>query len=130
MFFRYNLFAFLWIVLCALLTLLPGSSMPDSASLVKGADKIAHIVMFAVLVFLLIVGFKKQYEFFFVRHYAVPFAIACGWIYGIVIEIAQHFIPGRGFEWNDIFADLIGCILGYLSFYLLYEFNPKELLRQ
>jgi len=35
--------------------------------------------------------------------------------YGIVIEFVQHyFIKNRGFEFGDILADAVGCVLGYI----------------
>ncbi len=38
-----------------------------------------------------------------------------GLIYGIAIELVQHFIiPFRSFELSDIIADAIGCALGFM----------------
>ncbi|MBK6265186.1 VanZ family protein [Marivirga sp. S37H4] len=122
MFLRYNLFAILWILLILLLGLAPGESMPatniwDFLSF----DKVAHFSVFAILAFLLIIGFTKQYTFRFVRYKAEILAIVFSVIYGIAIEVAQSFIPGRGVEYADVFANSLGALSGWLIFYLIYK---------
>jgi VanZ family protein len=32
---------------------------------------------------------------------------------GVGIEVAQRFVPGRGFEWLDVEADAVGVGLGW-----------------
>lgn len=34
---------------------------------------------------------------------------------GVAIEFAQTLVPGRGFEWQDIAADLAGVAAGWLA---------------
>ncbi len=34
--------------------------------------------------------------------------------YGGLIEVLQQFVPGRACEWADLFADLVGIVLGAL----------------
>lgn len=124
MFFRYNFFTLGWLLLVLLLTLTPGENMPQTGLWqdLLSFDKVAHFFIFAVLVFLMIVGLSKQYRYLFLRNKAVSISLVLGIVYGIIIEIIQHFIPGRGFEITDILANTIGCFMGFGLFYLVYKF--------
>jgi VanZ family protein len=119
MFLKYNLFGISWSVLILILTLLPGSDMPKTDLL--SFDKIAHLGIFSVLVILLIIGFKKQYDFRFLKTNAEKAALGLALIYGVVIEVLQIFVPGRGFEWFDVLANAMGIGLGYGIFYFIYK---------
>jgi VanZ family protein len=122
MFLRYNLFSILWAILILVFTLMPGSQMP-SVKFIVGFDKLAHVFVFAIQSLLLIVGFLKQYTFRFFRGNAVFMAISLSVIYGTLIELIQSFIPGRGMELGDLFADLAGSLLGWGLFYVLYKMD-------
>ncbi|WP_375580969.1 VanZ family protein [Marivirga tractuosa] len=122
MFLRYNLFGIIWFLLILLLGLTPGESMPiTNVWEFLSFDKIAHFFVFAVLSFLLILGFSKQYTFMFFRYYAVPLAIGISLLYGLIIEIGQTFIPERGLEPLDILANTIGVFAGWFVFYVIYK---------
>ena len=54
-------------------------------------DKLVHLGTFAVLAFLLDSGWSES-SYSFKKWGSLL-------IYGLVIEIAQHHIPNRGFEW-------------------------------
>ena len=72
-------------------------------------DKLVHLGTFAVLAFLLDSGWSES-----------PYSFK-KWgsllIYGLVIEIAQHHIPNRGFEWMDWVADGAGLV--FYGFFIL-----------
>lgn len=122
MFIRYNLFGIIWFLLILLLGLTPGESMPSTNVWdFLSFDKIAHFFVFAVLTFLFILGFSKQYTFLFFRYNAVYLAISIAMIYGIIIEIGQTFIPERGLEFADMLANSIGVFAGWFVFYLIYK---------
>jgi VanZ family protein len=84
-------------------------------------DKIAHFFVFAVLCFLFILGFSKQYTFLYFRYKAVPLAITISIAYGMAIEIGQTFIPERGLELSDMLANSLGVFAGWFVFYLIYK---------
>lgn len=84
-------------------------------------DKVAHFIVFAVLVFLMIIGMSKQYSYLLLRRKAISFSLITGIIYGVLIEIIQHMIPGRAFEFSDIIANTIGCFMGVGLFYIVYK---------
>lgn len=123
MFLKYNLFTVSWLLLILLLTLTPGSSLPETSlwDELISFDKVVHFFLFSVLVLLAIIGFTKQYTFDKVRAKAVPYALILGIVYGILIEITQQAVPGRYMELMDVVANTIGCFMGYGMFYLIYK---------
>lgn len=89
-------------------------------------DKVVHFFIFGVLVFLLIIGLSKQYNYLFLRRNAVSVSIAVGIIYGVLIEVVQDFIPGRSLEIADIVANTLGCFIGFGLFYLVYKVGSTQ----
>lgn len=82
----------------AFLTLAPVSSRN-----VPGSDKLHHLLAFMALAFPL--PFARP------RH-ALPVILGVS-AYGGLIEVIQPFL-GRGAEWEDFIADVVGAILGGL----------------
>ncbi|NMM48664.1 VanZ family protein [Flammeovirgaceae bacterium KN852] len=81
----------------------------------------AHVGFFTVLVFLLCVGFTKQYTFKEIKERPEKFAVVLGVIFGFILEITQALIPGRVLEVIDLIANSIGCLAGYFLFFLVYK---------
>jgi VanZ family protein len=122
MFFRYNLFAILWVLLILLLGLSPGDAMPNTDVWdFLSFDKVAHFFVFSVLCLLLIIGFTKQYSFKFIKYNSQKIAVSFSVLYGLLIELGQSLVPGRGLEYADLLANTIGAITGWLIFYLIYK---------
>ena len=125
MFFKYNLFAISWALFILVLTTLPGEDLPDLSfwSLLT-FDKAAHGFVFAVLVFQLIIGFIKQYQFRQLRYKAVSIAFLIGIFYGAVTELLQEFIfTGREADIMDFVANFIGSLIGVVAFRIIYGKN-------
>lgn len=122
MFFRYNLFGIIWLVLIFILGLTPGKSMPSTDLWVMlSFDKVAHFIVFGVFSMLLIIGFTKQYSYLFMRYHAAKMAVGTSLFVGLLIEIIQSFIPGRSLEVYDLLANSIGAFIGFGFFYLIYK---------
>ncbi|MFL5731210.1 MAG: VanZ family protein [Cytophagaceae bacterium] len=120
---RYNLFTIAWAVLILAVTLTPGASMPDlSIWDLLSFDRFAHLFVFSVLVFLMTIGFTKQYTSLFLRFNAARLAFLFSFGYSLVLELLQEIIPGRSVEINDVIANSTGCLLGSLVFYLIYKY--------
>ena len=119
---RYNLFTLLWAAMILLLTLLPSASMPPlSIWSLLSFDSFAHAFLFTVLIFLMIVGLKKQFSYLKLRHYAIRVSLFTSVIFGIAIELMQHyFITGRQGDMIDVLADTIGCLIGIVLFKWIY----------
>lgn len=78
-----------------------------SENSVHGSDKTLHFIGFFILILLLIFTLK---DYTSKRVYLKSLIIAV--IIGIIIEVAQLFIPARTFSLLDIAADLGGIFLG------------------
>jgi glycopeptide antibiotics resistance protein len=85
-------------------------------------DRFAHLFIFCILVFLMTIGFTKQYSFLFLRFNAANISFLFSFGFSLIIELIQGAIPGRSAELYDVIANSAGCISGYLIFYLIYKF--------
>src|SRR5690606_27371840 len=122
MFLQYNLFGICWAAIILILTVSPGHEMPKTLDWnLLGFDTFSHFAVFGLLTLLLIVGFAKQFTFKKIRDNAIGFAISIGILYGILIEGIQSMVPGRYFDVADILANSIGCLTGFIGFYLIYK---------
>jgi VanZ family protein len=97
-----KLWASLWIILVAFLSLYPFKS---SGLGVQGMDKLVHLSLYAIM-FILIYNWKPRE--------ILGNLIFCG-LYGFGMELAQHyFIPGRYFEFWDLIANISGSLIGFV----------------
>lgn len=104
-----------WWVLSVVAFCIPGSALPTEDWLGKiHVDKLIHIGLFAGMVFLWCVPLiyrqsRKSISNFFLGMTVLFFG------YGVVMELIQHsFVSRRSFDWGDIVADAVGCLIGLL----------------
>lgn len=119
LFFRYNLFGIIWSLLIMLVSLLPQGT--SSSNYGSGTDKFIHLVMYAVLSLLLVVGFQKQSLNTYLKFNAIKIALIASNIYGILIELLQLFTTARTFEIHDVLANSGGTLIGVAIFWILYK---------
>jgi len=121
-FFRFNFFGFIWAFIILILSLLPGSGLPTVTFWeIISFDKFVHGSFYMIFVFLMLIGFTKQYSYLKLRYHAILAGFLIGIMYGVVMELAQlTFIADRQFEMKDIFANTTGCIMGTFIFKLIY----------
>ena len=93
---------------------MPGVNLPESWSDLFQPDKLAHIFVYAVQVFLFLRGFHLTNKL----TRKISFFVVLGTIlYGISLEIVQYaFFEDRFFEVFDIIANIIGSFTGWLIF--------------
>ena len=107
-FLLYQLPAILWIAAIFIQSSISKLSTPDLGF--KSQDKLAHLVEFAILAFLLRRAFfynpNAQWR---EKWYLLTLLI--GGFYGIFDEIHQAFIPGRTADLYDVLADVIGVLI-------------------
>jgi VanZ family protein len=117
MLFRYSWPALIWSVVVLVLTLIPGSAIPEVG--IFQVDKLVHFFIFGVLMILSSYALYKKSEIqgrplnplLITAIYSVSF--------GITIEFIQKFVPGRSFSLADMVANSIGVGLGYIVFVFL-----------
>jgi len=122
MFIQHNVFAFFWAVIILVISIIPISgTVPFLLFGVLPIDTAIHLLLYSTLVFILIVGFIKQYSFVRLRYSPILFAVLFTLIYGMIIEVLQGtVILARSFEVRDILANFIGCLIGTTTYYLIY----------
>lgn len=111
---RRLLIAFVWIVqllLAAYYSLLPATKLGE----MPGSDKLWHLGGYLVLALPIPLLWSKGRQIF-----AAAFLLA---LYGIGLEFAQQYVPGRSFEVADMLANStgVGCGLA-LSLWLRGQF--------
>jgi hypothetical protein len=104
-----------WTIIIGVLLALPGSALPkEEAFSIPQFDKIVHMTLFGVFVFLWDLRQTKRSPDtrLLVRWFFAFYVLAN--IYGAGMEYVQkYWIPGRDFDLADIIADMIGAGLGY-----------------
>jgi hypothetical protein len=84
--------------------------MPPPWFRFDGMDKVAHTLVYGGLAAVVSVGlWRSDPTIARGRHFVLPIAFAL--VYGLTDEFHQTFVPNRGFEWLDLFADGIGATI-------------------
>jgi VanZ family protein len=111
-----------WLTVILALTALPGEyipSVPDLQDLLE-VDKLAHILLFTILVFLALRSFVTQYRtnsqrLIYVAIMLTAIAIGGG------TELMQQYVLGRHGSLYDFGADALGCLAGMMLFNIMKE---------
>jgi len=116
--------ALLWTFLILILLVIPGKDIPPGPQIPK-LDKIAHIFLFGVQVFLWSKFISKS------ERNDLP-----GWLlvicllssaFGIMMEFVQKYlVPNRSFETEDILADILGSVIGWLLYRFFFYVKHKR----
>ena len=114
-----------WLSACAVAMLTPGSSLPD-VSVFSFQDKIIHFILFLVLAYLgMGVGIKEKMEIWKKKRLWMNFFLL-SFLPSIILETAQHLIPNRSFDLNDLAINVLGVISGLFGY--LYRPSCKFIL--
>jgi VanZ family protein len=115
-FLKYNRWAFLWGLLIILLTILPGRVIPVLPVFMDlfEPDKLIHILIFGVYVFLQIRSFRRQPVYVAVSQNAVLLTMMLAFSLAAGTELLQDFIiPMRNGSVYDFMANGSGCFIGW-----------------
>jgi VanZ family protein len=85
-------------------------------------DKVTHIIEFAIMTFLLALGFFSVLKASLRSKILVTFFL--GLALAFLDEYHQHFVPGRHMDFLDGLADALGAACGILL-YLYFEKKRK-----
>jgi len=114
--------AILWAIIILTLCTIHLGSITKSPLFFAGFDKLVHCGMFFVLVVLMGYGYftnnSKVGNIFGMLILVTIIAI----IFGGIIELLQYyFIPWRSGEWDDLFADTVGALMGSFSILIIFK---------
>jgi VanZ family protein len=104
--------------------LIGGKNLPK-VDLFLSADKLIHFGVFAVLTFLWArvgtIGPDNKLKWKKLSTNLLVFTI----IFPILVEYLQMYVPNRSFEYEDILANLIGGVIGFIGFIILYKADSR-----
>jgi VanZ family protein len=116
--------AVLWLVVVTVAILTPGNNLPK-VPLFPFADKLVHFGVFAVLTFLWsrvgTIGEQGSLN----RKKLLTNLLVFTIIFPILVEYLQMYVPNRSFEIEDIIANLVGGIIGFIGFIILYKAGSR-----
>lgn len=102
-----------------------GSSapVPDLNSFsVRHLDKIMHFLCYALFSILLVPLCKRKRSQLFALMWIIT--------YGLLLEMAQSFVPMREASLDDFFANFLGALLGVLLLLISSRYYKKKLLKR
>ena len=122
---RREVWTFLWLSACSVAMLTPGSALPE-VSVFSFQDKLIHFFLFFVLSYLSIgLGIRKKKEVWRSKRLWINFLVLSV-LPSIGLETAQHLIPYRNFDLNDLIVNVLGVFSGLLGY--LYRPSCKFIL--
>jgi VanZ family protein len=123
---RFILPSLVWTTLVVILSLVPISNVSLDNFQFKNVDKVAHFIMYTLLVLFWAIAFKRQYIYVALRRYALQVSIIGGYSLSVIIELLQEYVvTSRSFEVLDLIANGIGCIFGIVLFKIIYKDSYK-----
>ena len=119
MFWKYNYPGISWALLILMLSGFPGEQFERSK--IDNADIFVHTFLYAVLFFLLSVGFLKQTTFKSIKIYTLRKTFFISLVFGALIEVLQATVfINRSFQLSDIVFNTVGALLGFACFGAIY----------
>ncbi|RLD45581.1 MAG: hypothetical protein DRI88_08585, partial [Bacteroidetes bacterium] len=91
---RRQWFTLTWALFILILTGIPGDQIPRIPTFLEwlSPDKIAHLIMFGVLSYLILYGNRQQYIKSRNRSYYIVVAVLISAAYGTVTELLQYYV--------------------------------------
>lgn len=122
-FLRYHWPWIAWLIGILIVTGIPGKYVPHVISFEEWMkpDKLLHILLFAVLVFLSLRSFMMQYKKMHQRLIYVGVLLVSISIGGITELMQSYLLTGRNGNVYDFGADALGCLTGLFIFNLVKQ---------
>jgi VanZ family protein len=101
---------------------IPGDILPEIPKLMNlfEPDKLVHLFLFLVLIFLMLRGFTHEASPDYLRNNAFFLALLITIFISGLTEVLQHYvIPGRIASLYDYIANVVGCFVGLWTFIAL-----------
>src|SRR5260221_8425368 len=111
--FKYYGPAILWALFIFILCSIKLGGVSNSPMFFPGFDKLVHCGFFFVLVVFLCYGLIRQQSYQAFPYKKVLLITIIAIMYGGIIELLQLYIfTWRSGEWDDLFADAVGALMG------------------
>lgn len=124
MFWKYNIWGIVWLLIILIACATPGEQLPPSPFL--DFDKLVHVLIFGVLQFLLLRGFFKQNKYPSLHKNHFLLATFTSADYGVLMEVLQGYVfRNRSFDQFDIMANLIGVALATVLWMTIFKKRMK-----
>jgi len=121
-FLHYHYPEILWAAFILVLTCIPGTMIPKVPVLLDlfQPDKLVHLFLFAVLVFLMLLDFRKHVPAALMHRFSASIALNIGIFLGGITELLQGttLVTGRQCSVYDFISNVAGCFLGWWIFVL------------
>ena len=101
---------------------MPGEKMPETGDLFS-FDKIAHTAVFCILTFLMIIGFSKQFKYEKLKNAPLKYSLFFCAIYASTMELGQAMVPDRYANFIDLAFNMLGVLMGYALFLIVYKLS-------
>ena len=112
------IFTIIVLMMILWLTLAPKPLGEKPPSLFPGADKVAHSIMFGGFALVMLLDWQRKHGWREVKWYRMILAALISSALGILIEFMQNAMGlGRGFEYEDIIADISGAFIFAISYF-------------
>lgn len=116
---------FLWLAACSVAMLTPGSALPEVAAF-SFQDKLIHFTLFFILAYLSLgLGIRAKKEVWKSKRLWMNF-LGFALLPSIGLETAQHLIPFRSYDLNDLITNVLSVFSGLLGY--LYRPSCKFIL--
>jgi len=83
----------------------------ETTELFPYQDKVVHAFLYTVFAIIIAIGMVRN-EKGYNPKIVIILSIIIPFIYGALMEVCQNFVPTRSFEIFDLFANLIGSVIG------------------
>ncbi len=121
--------AIIWALIILLLTGLPGTYFPQIQSFWDwlSPDKVVHVFIFTVQMFLVLIAYRTQYLSGNTRLINTLLIILLVTVYALLTEVLQAYVfIGRDGNLYDFLADFVGILIGLLVFNLYKKKNLSK----
>ena len=110
---------------------LPGNYFPKVVSFWDwlGPDKVIHLIVFGILSYSMLWGYRKKILSHDVQYIKKSFLLTLllSVSYGAITELMQKYVFINRFgSIYDFIADAIGCVLGAIVFFLYFKKKVKK----
>ena len=118
---------FFVVSLCILIiSCLPGSNIPSGTAPFASMDLIAHFLMYGVLSH---VFYRFLKDLLYPNHIgsvSLILVVLVPFVYGVVLELLQNFVPGRQSSIEDALANLLGSCLSLILIVLWRKLKTRQ----